>query len=181
MAFSGSQLSKSLLGYDDGATVLGGNHHSQFHTQYYSKGFLKLKEGNMFDYACTCALVSLVADAVLTMILDDSRAAMYCADWQTAAEGEVQWLTELDEEVWDAFASRGLLKQLKPHEAYDKVVQGAYVSLAFMDQEIFQCLRAYPWCLCQGNIQDNFLPCSMGPMQRRPQPLKYRPCSGRAI
>ena len=127
------------------------------------KGFRQLAADDNREFTVVCGMASYVADSVLELLLEDPRAGLQLDTWILAAQEYLSWLSEWEPAWWACLARRALGDQGNGRQLQDKVLQAAFVSMAFMQQEIFVPASQPPWRLGRGDIEDNLKKLGEGP------------------
>lgn len=118
-------------------------------TDYHLHGAERMQASGVRKYMAIAGLVSFVADAVLTEVMEDDRLAGRYDRLLDAQTEEISWLEGLPEFVWDRFAvlAGGGIRGLNLRT---EVLQAAHTAGGFMHARIFEPLRAWPWRLVSG-------------------------------
>ena len=98
------------------------------------------------------ALSSYVADAVIALLLEDDRLCRQYQEVHSALNDEIAWLEDLPLFVWKRLS---VFCVVPPHELRDDVLRAAYVQRSFIDWRVLSELRGYPWCLTDGDVDEN--------------------------
>ena len=122
-------------------------------SNYHLNGFQKIGPAAV-EAALVIALSSWVSETYLHMFMDDDRLALRAAEvWDSCVE-EVEYLLGLPAQIWD------YLVQLLPAEASSSTalrsatVTSALISLCFLHSQVFASLESLPWCLTQGDPEE---------------------------
>eukprot|EP00971_Amphidinium_carterae_P336401 6472763-Amphidinium_carterae.2 len=143
-------LAACLLGLCDLVAHVRAQHHT---SDFYLHGFTRLSK-DLKLFLVLGAAVSYVGDALLHLVLEDSRLVKYHQDAKSAVLEELLYLESLPHAVvgWLAsFCDRSVL------EVRDAMLSAAHTSFAFLQMRVFAVMEQYPWTLAEGDIGQNLI------------------------
>ena len=154
-----------LTGLSDIVDYIARDHDSDL---FYLKGYQRLtRPGKQF--LVKSAMISRVAEAFQTLLMEDSRVAkVYPALWAAAAE-EMKWLVDLDADVWSML---GETCGMVGSDLASKCIAGGHTSFHFLWRRVLRPASQLPWSLCRGNVAENIrgladAPCPEEPVSKQ--------------
>jgi hypothetical protein len=121
-------------------------------SMFYLNGFRRLLKEDRKAFIATSAIVSFVPEAVLTLLLKDSRVMhQYANLWETLSQ-QMLWLVSLPAYFWEAVAGS---VDMSAEELKSNCINGGHVSFHFFWRRVLQPASEAPWCLCFGDVKAN--------------------------
>ena len=89
-------------------------------------------------------------------------------------EEELEFLKHLPLALWNLL---GQFVDQAGSPLRGDVLQASHVALAYLDSKVLQVARRFPWCMCSGDLLENFdWSRSSQTNQKRPQPRRCTDC-----
>jgi hypothetical protein len=120
-------------------------------SHYYINGWKRIVSAHK-AFLVRCALISRVGDAVLGILMADSRVCLVHEDIAEALSEEMQWLQNITASAWQLLAE---FSGEEWHILRDDVVRGGHVTIGYLHWRVLGPLKQLPWSLAVGNHGDN--------------------------
>lgn len=130
---------------------------------YHLNGYNCLLEEDRAPFTVVVGLAGYVPDAVLKLMLHDSRGVGQVGLWREAAQAELSVLSRWSLDMWHHICARGIAGGLTARALHDKVMVASLEAMSFLDYEAFKQAEKLPWSLAQGDIQSNLRELQHGP------------------
>jgi len=119
---------------------------------WHLNGFARVKPAVLRLFGAT-ALVSRPADALMSLLMEDSRVTRRVRDIKDCLVQEMRWLSELPHAVWSTLAK--VCGYDSGGDFSEKCISAAHTSVGFIHFRILKTVESRPWSLCQGDIAAN--------------------------
>jgi hypothetical protein len=121
-------------------------------SDYHLHGFAFLDD-EALRWCIVCAISSSLADRVLMSLLHDDRLAKRVGEVKAHMRSELSRIASITRSTWARLA--GILNDSSPTRLRTEVMLSACIAAAVFTKRSLAVVEQYPWCLCEGNIEEN--------------------------
>ena len=118
---------------------------------YHLNGFDRLV-GDVQRFLVEASIVSRPMDAVLALLMEDSRVAQRYEELDSAIREEMDWMLNLPDKLWELL---GELVSESPGKLRSRCLQAGSESAAQFTKRCLNVAAQRPWSLCRGDIEAN--------------------------